>query len=73
MMGHSTLKLHFKGDNIGKSKNLKYSLKYRLWSLTFTSRKVTFGFNDVKGTLGKMSMMSLAIISMISFKMDKMM
>ncbi len=66
-MGHSNLKLNFKGDNLGKSKNLKYSLRYRLWSLTFTSRKVTFGFNNVKGTLGKMSMMSLVIISTISF------
>jgi len=62
-MGHSTLKLHFKGDNLDKSKNLKYLLKYRLWSLTFTLGKVTFGFNNVKGTLGKMSMMSLMIIS----------
>ncbi len=66
-MGHSTLKLYFKGDNLGKSKNLKYSLRYRLWSLTFTSGKVTFGLNNVKGTLGKMSMMSLVIIWTISF------
>jgi hypothetical protein len=66
-MGHSTLKCNFKGDDLCKFKNLKYSLGYRLWSLTFTSRKVTFGFNNVKGTLGKMSMMSLVIISTISF------
>ncbi len=66
-MGNSTLKLHFKGDNLSKSKNLKYSLRYRLWSLKFTSQKVTFGFNNVKGTLGKMLMMALVIISTISF------
>jgi hypothetical protein len=66
MMGHSTLKCNLKGDNLGKSKNLKYSLRYRLWSLAFTLGKVTFGYNNVKGNLGKMSMMSLVIISTIS-------
>ncbi len=70
MMGHPTLKCNFNGGTHCKLK--EYSIGYKLWLFTPTSRRATSTFNNVWRTLGKMSMMPLLILSIVSFQVHKM-
>jgi hypothetical protein len=67
MMGHPTLKCNFQGGSFGKFKKLRYPIGYKLWLLAPTSKRAMFALKNTQGTIGKMSIMSLLILSMISF------
>lgn len=73
MMEHPTLKCNFQGGSFSKLKKLRYPIGYKLWLLAPTSKRATFALNNTQGTIGKMSIMSLLILSTMSFWVDKMM
>jgi hypothetical protein len=66
-MGHPILRCSFEGGNPDKFKELRYSIRYKLLLSTPTSIMATFALGNVQTTLGKMSMMSLLMLSIISF------
>jgi len=70
---HPTLKSSFEGGNPNKSKKLKHSVKYNLLLSAPTSIMATSALRNVQTTLGKMSIMSLLMLSTISFQVDKLM
>ncbi len=70
---HPTLKSSFEGANPNKSKKLKHSVKYNLLLSTPTSIMATFALRNVQTTPGKMSVISLLMLSTISFQVDKLM
>jgi hypothetical protein len=57
IMGHPTLRCSFEGGNIGKSKELRYSVGYKLLLSAPIAIMATFALTNVQTTLGKMSMM----------------
>jgi hypothetical protein len=56
-----------------KSKKLRYSIKYKLLLSTPISIVATSAFKNVQTTPRKMSIMSLLMLSTISFQVVKMM